>query len=823
MITVQSNQCPCDTVIFPAPLKIPAGLTNLPRQIGMFGDFRNALLREIHNNSALAEWNARNAGDLGVMLFEMWAYICDNVSFYDKLTADETYIGTAQTESSLRKLVGLIGYRPRPATSAQAFVAAIADGLKEILVPQGVGFRSGAFDDEAPQVFEVTQATTIHPLHNKWRLPAPPPGTVAESYASDLDLASASSLTEITTNVLTFDMSATIAPGDYCIVSHTSDDTFFKGVRIASTEEATATDGVTYKRATLDTDLTYESDTKWEDISVKVAGQKTSLWTQNFFNPQSAIDGDLIVLNALTRQIKTGDLLLLEKSGDPLRPFRIANVSEESMMLTHAHPYDSVDVDGNDVTLQIAPVFSPITHVTLDADINDASRKGSGGDWSATDASSIVVHYLFEEKGKPTTLPFANYSVAAGGTFSVKSPKDFLFKALRDHKWPARFLVEDQLKNGADLTGYFDPQNQTLTFDPSDSDTVLIPPLKAYGNIVYANRGETVDSEVLGSGNAAIPHQQFALKKSPLTYHDEPSSVSGVAADLTVWVNGIAWDETPSFFNHGPTDRVYIVRQNDDDENLVTFGDGIRGSRLETGTDNVIASYRYGSGEKSPPAGSLNQLAKPFKGLNRVHNVNPSFGGADKQDPENLRLLAPASALLLGRAVSLKDFEVAAQNLGGVIAARATWQWHGIRQQRTIHIAFIGDEQLEPVIEGSLRDICEDNVSITAEVATPEPTTIAIDTVIDPSYREDDVLDSLCNVLVDERNGCLIARNIGIGQPLMNSVLTGKIMSVSGVTNVDAIMINDIPLPLPGIAPDPNGYFSIESGMLSLNGVERSW
>ena len=35
----------------------------------------------------LAAWRAREEGDLGVMLLEMWAYICDDLSFYDELIA----------------------------------------------------------------------------------------------------------------------------------------------------------------------------------------------------------------------------------------------------------------------------------------------------------------------------------------------------------------------------------------------------------------------------------------------------------------------------------------------------------------------------------------------------------------------------------------------------------------------------------------------------------------------------------------------------------------------------------------------------------------
>src|SRR5205814_2535491 len=65
-----------------------------------------------------------------------------------------------------------------------------------------------------------------------------------------------------------------------------------------------------------------------------------------------------------------------------------------------------------------------------------------------------------------------------------------------------------------------------------DAQTVQV-----YGNVASATHGETVyPSEVLGSGNAAQPHQRFVLKKPPLTY--VPSTKPGLAeSTLNVYVS----------------------------------------------------------------------------------------------------------------------------------------------------------------------------------------------------------------------------------------------------------------------------------------------
>ena len=53
-----------------------------------------------------------------------------------------------------------------------------------------------------------------------------------------------------------------------------------------------------------------------------------------------------------------------------------------------------------------------------------------------------------------------------------------------------------------------------------------------------------------------------------------------------------------AFSGAGPQDEVYIVRQNEDGESIVTFGDGETGARLPSGVKNVTASYRFGAGRR---------------------------------------------------------------------------------------------------------------------------------------------------------------------------------------------------------------------------------
>ena len=172
------SRCRCDKFEHPLKPNIAAGLSSIPRQIAGFPEFRRAMLAVIRQYPALYHWIARGDDDFGIMLLEMWAYVSDVQSFYDEVIAHEVYIRTARLRPSLRKLVNLLGYVPRPAVAASVSLATLAEGRKPVVLPEELAFRSSAFDDEAPQIFELDAKTTIHPLNNQWSLKAPQQNTL---------------------------------------------------------------------------------------------------------------------------------------------------------------------------------------------------------------------------------------------------------------------------------------------------------------------------------------------------------------------------------------------------------------------------------------------------------------------------------------------------------------------------------------------------------------------------------------------------------------------------------------------------------------------
>ncbi len=146
--------CPCDQPTTPSVLAIQAGLDDLPRQLFTFAELKRAMLDRAALQSALADWRARASDDYGVLWLELWAYVGELLSLYDKAIADESYVRTAKLRPSLRRLLELLGYVPRPAVAATVELAVLADGSAPVTLPVGTGFRSGGFGSEPPQVFE---------------------------------------------------------------------------------------------------------------------------------------------------------------------------------------------------------------------------------------------------------------------------------------------------------------------------------------------------------------------------------------------------------------------------------------------------------------------------------------------------------------------------------------------------------------------------------------------------------------------------------------------------------------------------------------------
>jgi predicted phage baseplate assembly protein len=161
-----------------------------------------------------------------------------------------------------------------------------------------------------------------------------------------------------------------------------------------------------------------------------------------------------------------------------------------------------------------------------------------------------------------------------------------------------------------------------------------------------------------------------------LTYLSS-ATPGGMVSTLSIWVDEVLWSAVDSFERSGPDDHVYRAREQDG-QTVVEFADGVRGARLPTGTANVRAVYRTGSGL----AGRVHadQLTLPMSragGVTAVTNPAPSDGGDDPETVESARKSAPLRVMTLDRVVSMADYALFARAFPGVAKAHAVWARSG--------------------------------------------------------------------------------------------------------------------------------------------------
>lgn len=788
-IPSESQACTCDTFVHPEPLKIAAGMSRIPRQIASFPEYRRAMLADVRTQSALADWRAKEKDSFGIMLLEMWAYVCDNLSFYDEVIAHEAYVRTAMRRPSLRRLVDLLGYLPVPAVAASAELAAFAEGRKTVDLPVGTAFRSGAFDEEPPQVFEIIRKAQIHPLTNNWTLEAPHHGKILtkKSYS------------------LLIEQEAEIVEGTRLFIVHDKDDSQNQVAEVTAITSHIGRDEKNYTKVTFRNPVILKKNTSHNKLKLFVASQTAGFRSHSKYRPSVWV---------LDKQynLRADDYIFISRKRKS-RWFSLNKVVEK---MVKASSTSKITINSSEFDL--TPIQIPVTQIKLDIGIDDASRTaGDNHIWNENSLQELTLHYNMINAGK--VVDEANTTIDINGPFqfseNIETPSN-------GHK-PLNYFFEDKNKDGLLLEGNINYKKGKLKLGQGQSEkwkTPLTLPVEVYGNVIQAVRGESVKNEILGSGDASQASQSFKLKKKPLTYTYSPTieNDQGVENSLEIYIGGILWTEVQTFFGTTDEDQVYIVRQDDEGDSIITFGDGDRGQRISTGTDNVIASYRFGAGAASPPADSIKQIAKAAAGLRSVKNPIAAYGGGDAESSENIRTYAPKSILTLGRAISMQDMEAVTMAIAGVRMVQSEWRWDGRKQQPVAKIWYIGDAQLKSIISKRLHAVTDPSTPIQVVQASPVQAHLDIDVKIDPRYLEENVITEVFELLLTPETGLLLPENLTIGKPLFRSFIFGAILSIDGVESIQNISWDGTDFCEAAQSPGAGNYFDFEQGTLLING-----
>jgi hypothetical protein len=312
--------------------------------------------------------------------------------------------------------------------------------------------------------------------------------------------------------------------------------------------------------------------------------------------------------------------------------------------------------------------------------------------------------------------------------------------------------------------------------------------VKLYGNVVRATHGET-RTEVLGSGDSSKVFQDFTLSHSPLTHLAAPTA-AGAASTLQVWVNDVRWHETLSLAPLGTNDHRFVAQADDDGRTHLRFGNGIQGSRLPTGTENIEAVYRSGIGQVgNVKAQQISLLATRPLGVKGVTNPLKATGGADPETRDQARRNATLGIMALDRLVSLQDYADFVRSFAGISKAVATYLPNPLGGRRVVHLTIAGLDD-SPIDETS--DLFQNLLRALHQVGAPDQPVIvqlreSIRLVlsarirIHPDHRWEVVDQQIRERLLGEFG----FEQRELGQTVFPSEIINTIQQVPGVVYVD--------------------------------------
>lgn len=252
-------------------------------------------------------------------------------------------------------------------------------------------------------------------------------------------------------------------------------------------------------------------------------------------------------------------------------------------------------------------------------------------------------------------------------------------------------------------------QITAMSFSPPLSNWYDPATVVVCGNVVAASHGESLPmDDVLGSGDATKQNQSFVLHKSPLSIFPSkdgarlersleirvrgnlPNEPAAAANYLVRRLPGdlpdrpyVVWNEVDELIEGTPASRIYTAREDENGVTTVAFGDGLHGRRLPTGSENITASYRTGSGlDGNVPAGALSLMRSRPPGVRGIRNPVPAGGGTAPETAVNIALAAPVSTRTLDRIISLADYVEFAATFPGCAKATASMlampSWRGL-------------------------------------------------------------------------------------------------------------------------------------------------
>ncbi len=789
---------------FPKTIENRPGLPRIDYRIGAYAELRERMLHRLNQEPALSSWTHRGADDPGIALLEGAAIVGDILTFYQQLYANEQYLRTAQWRESVAELVRLLGYRLAPGVGGVATFALAVKGAAPVVVPKGFGLKADLQGGTKTAEFESTEEVTAYPHLGEFHLYRPRHTPYITNGTQNFYVHSLSGIPA----------GIEFAEGDRVLLGEPhpgiGSPTQLNNAQVLTVEESWESFGTLYLKFTTPLERTgaiyqlkaYKLGESYRHLghnapikTVTPSGSSYSTSNTDYIRtvigttitPDPSLLAKEMPLDAEVKHFSPGSYVLVQ-----------VRLGTSSTSASGAVRYTLVrkiaGIENGSYTWGM--VTGASTVLTLDTNLATDSR-------NYADIRSFTFHEVI---GESFTLRAEHQPTAATGGSHLyyygteAEAQALLGRALllsgsnEEMQTVSVTEVQSLAASDPESTAFRRltlDQNVTYADFPYEAPTTRV-----YGNLVPATQGKTEKEVVLGSGDKRQTFQTFAIPKSPLTYLLDETQTPAQVPELTVYVDGIAWTQVDSFFNYGPDDAVYTVRQDEDEKSYVQFGDGKSGRRLPSGLDNVKAIVRVGNAAN----GVLKDGAKPsisgkLKNFDELYLPGAVTIGSGPEDADNARVAAPGKMQSLGRMVSLADIEAEALALPHVLKVRAAWSApEGVPLVRLTVLTASGATADLEAVRASMQTYnrCRGPARYPIDVVqgVRQYVYLHIEAGYDPARREQDVISAIKQALGlagEEGNGIdgagglfgLDARRFG--QNAHKSQVIGAVQNATGV------------------------------------------
>ncbi|MDB5598184.1 MAG: hypothetical protein JWN71_228 [Xanthobacteraceae bacterium] len=346
------------------------------------------------------------------------------------------------------------------------------------------------------------------------------------------------------------------------------------------------------------------------------------------------------------------------------------------------------------------------------------------------------------------------------------------------------------------------PDAWKLRLDRALSGTIPRGDVMIHANVADAGHGETKPTKKLGSGDASVNNQKFPIDFDDVSHVRDVAMPGGVRADVRIEIEQEIYSQVATLRDSEPSDPHYVVRITEAGTLELEFGDGRHGRRLPSGSNNVLASIRRGSGLGGNLAtGALTDLVKKHPALESFVQPIAAAGGDDRESIEQIRLNAPGRLTAMDRAISVADYQRLAQRFQGVWHAAAFEEPNYRRSREKVRLVIVpsGGGALGNLAT-EIRDFLVANglpsIDIAIQPFEALPAQIEVRARVDSSRFDPTEVETRVRAAV---LAAFHLQRRRPGQPLYRSEVTRVVENTLGVSNSDVVLFASA---RPGREPD---------------------